>query len=321
MKINDDQDPYERARSYETVMRGLNVDPSYHLLLKATELDQSTFSHSLDIEAVLKDLLLYSPTSIVLGETEWYTTTIGGTTINDDRRWESDIPAFQRIRAVTDEIGAPHIIFLPEKIVEGISDYGESDHWDEQYEREHFNFFTTYANKNGLPMSPFDPALQNRWSRDGVKPQVLRVWLPSLRDVPLKQISSLRVDEQDRFENLHATLRKLVTHTGNLTTAERTRELLQEVHDGVRNFDSQMREFKRRGKFKVGEVVFGAVCMGLTFVVPSDAAQVILSVIGAYSAKDFIQDLFRHREDWERLKNSDFYVPWLLSHTGNSKSK
>ena len=192
-------------------------------------------------------------------------------------------------------MGIDRVYFLPQSVRESVSDYSESEYWDAQYEGGHYDFYSDYKNPNGQPLSVCDPQIDVQLSSARTRREVLDVFLPDLCGRSTRASGSDRGDHQGTFENFHAALKKILFRTATLESTERARELLQEVHHGVRTFDAQMRDIKRRSAFKVGEVAFGAACIGLTFALPSEAAQLLVSAIGAFKAKDFVSDILRVR--------------------------
>ncbi len=300
-----------RGDAYKAALKTICAYPRHHFLLRTSHVDASSIS---EIDLALSRLILYSPHAIVVGQREGDLNVLGGMYVDSSRESTTSHSATFRLLQSRAQ-GIPRILFLPDRDEETFSDYMESDHADAQYSTTHFSFDEEYDDQHGLAVSlktlSDSPCIWQSLNTGSSDASTLTMLLPDLRNVPPPELARLRDDEGDAFERFHGVMTEFFSRKSTEVSSEtQMKELLQYVHDGTRDFGARMQILSSRASLKRYEAAFGATAMGLCFAVPSDVARIILSVIGAYSTRDFVKELFSLRDERAAMKLSPFYVPW-----------
>ena len=234
-------------------------------------------------------------------------------TFSDKFRLNTEFFNIQEGTSFNGLINAGLINILPETITM------RSQHWDldfDEYVYSHETSFNFSLPKNfyKIPIALKNPEI-NKYFLESLSCHkesiaVTNVCLPELRNIPLEVLLKLREDESDSFDRFHYTIRKLIGGKDIKTNESDIKILFQEVDHEIKSFNDRLKVVKRSKAIANYEAAIGVSIMGLCFAMPSDIAKIITAVIGTYSAKDFIKNLFLIPNEKYKFRESDFYIPW-----------
>lgn len=212
--------------------------------------------------------------------------------------------------------------FLPSKIVPQFDevqdlydDGGMSG--DARVGNPSFEFPYQYKNHNGYYVDLNDFQItahlfEKRFAQHGI-PRVLNYWLPDIRNIPFNVFLKIREDEQDAFARFQYALKTLLKETNRVDSAEKLKEVFERVDYEVRAFQAQMEKVRKSRALKSYEMLLGISVVGIGLGLHTEIVQIIASLLGSYSVKDFLENLLQEKDKLNDLRCSDFYIPYRLN--------
>lgn len=289
--------------------RVLEAEPTLHFVLPYSALKKVAGSAPL----VIKKCLLYSSRTIILTPPVEYATPTGDYRENVSTNWlirpTAALAAFGI--PITGAIAEDLIVELPESIVEKYEVWSNDDFYEDP-PRTLFNFADSYGKVDSLQVLLADPVLGAQFAERlrQIDFSVINLWLPTLSGVSITDLLKLRLDEYDAFTRMHVSLRRFAATLPSIGSEAKLKELMQEVDLQVRKLDERFTELKKRHSRSLAEAAVGVAVVGLLLLVPAEIGRLLSAFIGSYQTKEFIQSVFRYREQLHDLKASDFYAAW-----------
>lgn len=318
----------------KNITQTLSSDNNLHFIVKRKDL--SIFSPR-TADLILRKCALYADKTIIVGgsysscterqsHTDWeknHVTTSTHSTYNDLQAFPENLHDAIRASLGSDTFRKA-VFCLPSSasVEEHDDDIDESDdaRWST---RDHFRFAEDYGNPYGIPVALQDHFIRAQFVENDLADDptidIIRLYLPLLRNVRLNTLLKMREDHGDAFIRFHRTLKKLITEAQELDSDRKLKDLLENVDSNVRDFEDEMQKVERMRSSLKKQAMVTSSAISLSFLLPSVVAEWITRFIGDNKAKDFIKGRFELREDEETLKNRDYYVPWLCNHKDNLK--
>ena len=204
--------------------------------------------------------------------------------------------------------------FIPSRIRANVTYIDPYDFVQERKLTE-FEFSETYSNNLGLNVSLRNPNVKNHVlesSRFGV----MNIWLPQLKNVPLELMLKLMEDEEDTFKVYQYELKRLLAEFDLNDSEKKLIELFQTVDENIRKLKIKLENIKKTATFSKIDAFIGSTVIGLTFALPEEISNMLISILGSYKLLQLKDHLFKHKEKINDLKSSEFYIPWLINEKG-----
>lgn len=305
----------------------LNSDPNFHFIIREAEIEKAlNKSKPITVEMVLKKGALYGTKAIILLKEPEVIRCRGQCSGSDfylpfEYKYSSPSQSLQSLYNLFNKDSSFQKIFYfsPEQVMEEDYDYDEVEHLlGGVINRTVVSSFSAlYNNKFGVFVSFTDPTVNahifETLQCKNNELSVLNTWLPQLENIPFDILLKLREDEEDSFKRFQFALKHLIVDSAEANSETKLKELFQFVDYEVRSFETKMNQIKKSRVLKAYEAVVSLSIMGLCFAIPSEIAKLITAFLGFSQGKEFINFLFRDRQQMYQLKASDFYVPWLCT--------
>lgn len=149
---------------------------------------------------------------------------------------------------------------------------------------------------------------------------VFRFLLPSVSNVPLETLLSLRNDNKDHFDRLNLAEHKLLKGLFEVSSTTAAKTILTEVDSYIRSYKDRLQDIKRKHTKALSLMSLGMVAMTIPILLPVELCKVLAGVIGGFSFKDFIVEQFSILEQKNRIKSDDMYFAALV-HNESMKFK
>jgi len=142
--------------------------------------------------------------------------------------------------------------------------------------------------------------------------RVFRFLLPSVANLPLETLLSLRVDHQDQFDRLNRAEHKLLKGMLGASSSSAAKAILMEVDSYVRDYKEQMQLIRHKHARSLSLMSLGLAALTVPVLLPVELYKVLAGVIGGFSFNDFIVEQFGIAEQKSRMKQDDMYFAALV---------
>lgn len=288
--------------------RLLAADPGLKFVLREAEFQGDGVANSI----LLRKLLLYAPTTVLITKEARYVTPVGDHRPNASVNWAS-IP--KSLLLTSDELAAlerdasEFCLHMPERVIE------EQETWDnDEFYRDGesvvFSIDSHWDFGNALTVHLNDPFIRQQLTESSLS--VINTRLPVLKNIPTADFLLLRKDEAESFSAMHHVLQTLAMRLPQADSNNKIKLLLQEVDQNVRRIERRFQEITRKHRASLAEVVVGVSVIGICMSIPSDFAKALSAFVGSYQVKEFVRNLFRKKEELSALELSEFYAAWKV---------
>jgi len=275
---------------------------------------------SSNVTAIVKHMSLYAERAIfVTKPVVWGYNEDDQSAFQTSRSFASEVR--QLIGAEPDDLVLANgsFVLIPQEVTSYVeylddNDFTSPDRW---YEDHHFKLKTYQENLNQLPTAICSPSrdsqlLQYLKLDEPSEVNVTPAYLPNLTNVPVDVILRLREDEAESFARFHHAIGDLLTRSRNSFSESAFLDMLREVDYEVRLYREKMETLANSRQLSSYEAFVSVTAVGLCAAVPSPVGEALSAILGTYSTRKYVGDLFAYAKDAKRLKESDFYVPWRL---------
>lgn len=148
--------------------------------------------------------------------------------------------------------------------------------------------------------------------------KIFRFLLPSISNVPLETLLSLRLDHRDSFVRLNKAEYKLTKSLFNASSTEAATNILKEVDSYIQEYQNKVNQIKRKHYKSLSLISFGALAMSIPIILPVEISKLLAGVIGGFSFKDFFIEQFGIWDKKKEIQEDEMYFAALVHNESKS---
>lgn len=155
--------------------------------------------------------------------------------------------------------------------------------------------------------------------------QDLRVYetfmLPYFPEASLDDVAAIAQKETDSFILFNMYLTKQLGRLSNPESAEEWSEVIEEIRAEVARLHIEAKKVARSKVLRDAQIVMFAVSLGTVLAAHNVKVDDIAGILGSVNLLQLLQGELQRRDDSDKLRQSEFFVPYLLSAHGQSANR
>lgn len=149
----------------------------------------------------------------------------------------------------------------------------------------------------------------------------MRLLLPELRNIPIDVLINVRQDEGEAFEKFQMQLENLLMKSKEINSEIKLLDLMKTVDEEIHMLDQRFHSLKKVRALESYDMVIGLIALGICILVPPELAKYIMTVFGTKSIYNGLKFISGSSGPLNKMKTSDFYLPWHIHNLSNKIKK
>jgi hypothetical protein len=140
--------------------------------------------------------------------------------------------------------------------------------------------------------------------------------LPYFPEASLDNVATIAQKETNSFVLFNRYLTKQLSRLSNLCSSEEWSDVIEEIRSEVARLHIEAKKVARSKLLRNAQIVMFAVSIGAVLGVHNVKLDDIAGILGSVNLLQMLQGEFQRRDDSDKLRQSEFFVPYLLSTHG-----